>query len=91
MIPVIEGWTEQQNTWRRSFRCADFNTAFGFMTRVALAAEAMDHHPDWRNVWNLVEITLSTHSANHGAGGITALDATLAQKINEIFAQTPAS
>jgi len=52
------------------------------MSRVALAAEARNHHPDWRNVWNRVEITLTTHDA----GGITQLDADLAKDINDIFA-----
>jgi 4a-hydroxytetrahydrobiopterin dehydratase len=87
MIEPVEHWTEHcttgGNCWRRSFRFADFNAAFGFMTRVALAAEAMGHHPDWRNCWNLVEISLSTHDA----GGITEKDAALAKAINGIYGE----
>ena len=56
-------WTEQDNKLYRKFQFKDFSEAFAFMTRVALAAEKMDHHPLWTNVWNTVEIWLSTHSA----------------------------
>lgn len=56
-------WTEQNNTLYRQFEFADFSEAFAFMTRVALAAEKADHHPLWTNVWNKVEIWLSTHDA----------------------------
>lgn len=66
----------------RQFRFADFSQAFGFMTRVALAAETLDHHPDWSNVYRTVDITLSTHDA----GGLTELDFTLAAKIDAIAA-----
>jgi 4a-hydroxytetrahydrobiopterin dehydratase len=59
---------------RRSLRFADFNAAFGFMARVALAAERADHHPEWSNVYNRVEIRLSTHDA----GGLTERDFALA-------------
>ena len=68
-------WDEGANAIRRSFRFADFSAAFGFMTRVALAAEKADHHPDWSNSWNKVDVALSTHSA----GGVTALDLALAR------------
>lgn len=64
----------------RTFRFADFSEAFAFMTRVALLAEAQDHHPEWFNVWNRVEITLTTHDA----GGLSARDARMAKKINEL-------
>jgi 4a-hydroxytetrahydrobiopterin dehydratase len=64
----------------RSFRFADFSAAFGFMTRVALAAEAMDHHPEWSNVYDRVEIVLATHSAD----GVTALDVELAKAIDRL-------
>lgn len=58
---------------QRTFRFADFNAAFGFMTRVALYADKADHHPEWFNVYNRVEITLTTHDA----GGISARDAAM--------------
>jgi 4a-hydroxytetrahydrobiopterin dehydratase len=64
---------------RREIAFADFNTAFGFMSRVALKAETMDHHPEWSNVYNRVEVLLTTHDA----GGVTALDTTLARFIDE--------
>lgn len=60
---------------RRRFVFEDFGEAFAFMARVALAAEKMDHHPDWSNAWNKVDVALSTHSA----GGVTALDLALAR------------
>ncbi len=64
----------------RSLKFADFNAAFGFMTRVALIAEKMDHHPEWFNVYNRVDITLSTHDA----GGLSELDVKLAQHIDRL-------
>ena len=64
----------------RSFKFADFNEAFGFMTRVAIKAQEMDHHPEWSNVYNKVEITLSTHTAK----GLTERDVTLARFIDSI-------
>jgi 4a-hydroxytetrahydrobiopterin dehydratase len=64
----------------RSFKFADFNEAFGFMTRVAIKAQEMDHHPEWSNVYNKVEITLSTHTAK----GLTERDMTLARFIDSI-------
>jgi 4a-hydroxytetrahydrobiopterin dehydratase len=63
---------------RRAFVFADFGQAFGFMTRVALLAERMDHHPEWCNVYNLVEITLSTHDAD----GLSERDIALAHAID---------
>ncbi len=59
----------------RTFTFKDFNEAFGWMTRAALAAEKLDHHPEWFNVYNKVDVTLSTHDAD----GVTALDVTLAK------------
>ena len=56
-------WTEKDNSLYRSFRFRDFSEAFAFMTRVAIEAEKMNHHPRWTNVWNTVEIWLSTHDA----------------------------
>lgn len=67
---------------RREFRFADFSQAWAFMARVALLAEKHDHHPDWRNVWNRVEIELSTHDA----GGLSARDIALAKAIDALLA-----
>ncbi len=73
----LEGW--QEATGReaivKTFRFPDFNAAFAWMTRVALMAEKLDHHPEWFNVYNRVEVTLSTHDA----GGLTELDLRLAR------------
>lgn len=79
----LGGWQAEPagRTIRRSFAFADFNEAFAFMTRVALAAEQADHHPEWSNVWNRVDIRLTTHDA----GGLTAKDVALAKRIN-VFA-----
>jgi 4a-hydroxytetrahydrobiopterin dehydratase len=68
----------------RTLRFGDFNAAFGFMSRVALKAEKIDHHPEWFNVYNRVEITLSTHDA----GGLTTRDIELARFIDEAAAST---
>lgn len=78
-------WTpvEGREAITRTFTFANFNQAFGFMTRVALAAEAMDHHPEWTNVWNRVEVVLSTHDA----GGLTELDLHLARTMDRIAGQ----
>ena len=83
-LAALPGWSYDagRNGIARSFRFADFNAAFGFMTRVALAAEKADHHPDWSNVWNRVDILLSTHSA----GGITEKDMALARAIDRLAA-----
>ena len=75
-------WEEKNNTLYRKFEFKDFSQAFAFMTRVALAAEKMDHHPNWTNVYNTVEISLSTHSAGDI---VTEKDRKLAQKINGII------
>ena len=64
----------------RTFKFKDFNAAFGFMTRAALVAEQMNHHPEWLNVWNKVDVTLSTHDA----GGLTELDVKLAEAMDRI-------
>ena len=71
---------EGRDAIRRAFRFRDFSEAWGFMSRVALLAEAQDHHPEWSNVWNRVEIVLSTHDA----GGLSARDIRLAQAIDAL-------
>lgn len=75
-------WTEQENTLYRKFVFADFNEAFAFMTRVALLAEKMDHHPRWSNVWNTVEVWLNTHDAGNI---VTEKDRQLASAIDAIL------
>ena len=78
----LKGWkmAEGRDALTRTLKFADFSSAFGFMTRVALAAEKLDHHPEWSNVWNRVEITLSTHDA----GGLTQRDIDLAKIIDKL-------
>lgn len=77
----MSDWAEQDGKLFRIFRFADFSEAFAFMTRVALVAERMNHHPEWKNVWNTVEIRLSTHDAG---GTITDKDRRLAAAIDAI-------
>jgi 4a-hydroxytetrahydrobiopterin dehydratase len=74
-------WQEKNNALNRKFQFKDFSEAFAFMTRVALEAEKMDHHPVWTNVYNQVEISLSTHSAGDK---ITEKDRQLAKKIDAL-------
>ena len=76
-------WTEENNTLYKKFEFKDFSEAFAFMTRVALAAEKMDHHPLWKNVYNTVEIWLSTHDAGDV---VTEKDHKLAKKIDALIA-----
>jgi 4a-hydroxytetrahydrobiopterin dehydratase len=78
----LSGWTEiaGREAIGKTFTFKDFNEAFGFMARAALVAEKMDHHPEWKNVYKTVEVTLSTHDA----GGVTALDIDLAKTMNGI-------
>lgn len=73
----LSGWVEVsgRDAISKSFKFADFNTAFGFMTRVAIKADQMDHHPEWFNVYSKVDVTLSTHDA----GGVTEKDVALAK------------
>jgi 4a-hydroxytetrahydrobiopterin dehydratase len=77
----LPGWSvvDGRDAIAKAFRFKDFNQAFAFMTRVALMAEKMDHHPEWSNVYNKVEITLSTHDA----GGLTERDVRLAKFIDQ--------
>jgi 4a-hydroxytetrahydrobiopterin dehydratase len=81
----LAGWHEVsgREAIAKTFVFADFNEAFGFMTRVALIAEKMDHHPEWSNVYKTVVVTLSTHDA----GGITARDIALAEAMDRIAAR----
>ncbi|MCK5908468.1 MAG: 4a-hydroxytetrahydrobiopterin dehydratase [Caulobacter sp.] len=77
-IAQLDGWTVaegHEDAIKKTFRFADFNEAFGFMTRVALMADKLDHHPEWFNVYNRVEVLLTTHDAD----GVTELDVTLAK------------
>ncbi|MCW5770646.1 MAG: 4a-hydroxytetrahydrobiopterin dehydratase [Rhodospirillaceae bacterium] len=79
-LPSLQGWAHAGDMLRKSFKFADFNAAFAFMTRVALLAEKQDHHPEWSNVYNRVEIALSTHDA----GGISERDFRLAAAIDAL-------
>ncbi len=79
-LATLDGWSEVEgrDAIAKSFRFEDFNDAFGFMTRIALHAERLDHHPEWFNVYNRVDITLATHDA----GGVTERDVALARLID---------
>jgi 4a-hydroxytetrahydrobiopterin dehydratase len=81
-LAKLAGWSEVsgRDAISRKFVFEDFNQAFGFMTRAALIAEKMDHHPEWFNVYKNVEVTLSTHDA----GGVTELDVKLAGEMNKL-------
>ena len=83
----LKGWTELsgRDAIVKTFTFKDFNQAFGFMTRAALVAEKMDHHPEWSNVYKTVDVTLSTHDA----GGLTEKDVALAKAMDK-FAGQPA-
>src|ERR1044072_3286608 len=78
----LTGWSDvkDRDAIAKKFEFKDFNQAFGFMTRAALTAEKMNHHPEWSNVYNKVEVTLSTHDA----GGVTELDVKLAEAMEKI-------
>jgi len=76
----LEGWTLKDGKLHRSFRFGDFVAAFGFMSSAALVAESLNHHPEWFNVYNKVQVDLTTHDA----GGITDLDFRLAARMNEL-------
>jgi 4a-hydroxytetrahydrobiopterin dehydratase len=82
LLLELQGWQKNEDATaiHRSFKFTDFNEAFGFMTRVAIKAQEMDHHPEWSNVYSKVEITLTTHEAK----GLTSRDATLARFIDSI-------
>jgi 4a-hydroxytetrahydrobiopterin dehydratase len=81
----LQGWRlaeGEREAIHKSYRFTDFNAAFGFMSRVALLAEKMDHHPEWSNVYNRVEVLLTTHDA----GGVTELDLAMARFMDEAAA-----
>ncbi len=77
----LPGWELREGKLHRTFKFADFNQAWGFMSRAALIAEKMDHHPEWFNVYSTVRVDLSTHDAD----GITELDLQLAAKMNSLL------
>jgi 4a-hydroxytetrahydrobiopterin dehydratase len=81
-LAKLDGWTEVdgRDAISRKFMFKDFNEAFGFMARAALIAEKLDHHPEWFNVYNRVEVTLATHDA----GGVTERDIKLAQEMDRL-------
>lgn len=79
-LATVPGWSVASGKLHRQFQFADFSQAFAFMTRVAMVAEQMNHHPEWCNVWNKVAVDLGTHDA----GGITQRDFELAAKMNQI-------
>ena len=80
-------WSLVNGKLERTLRFADFSEAFGFISRVALAAEAMGHHPEWSNVWNRVTIALTTHDT----GGLSSLDVALARRIDALAAAAGAA
>jgi 4a-hydroxytetrahydrobiopterin dehydratase len=82
-LAALPAWTyhSDRDAISRRFTFADFNQAFGFMTRVALLAEKADHHPEWSNVWNRVDILLTTHDA----GGLSRRDVKMAGKIDVLL------
>ena len=81
-LATLKGWhiVTGRDALTKSFKFKDFSEAFAFMTRAALVAEKLDHHPEWSNVYNKVDVTLATHDA----GGVTALDVQLAEAMNAI-------
>ena len=83
LLQALPEWqpVKDRDALFRSFRFTNFNQAFGFMTRVALIAERMNHHPEWFNVYNRVDITLTTHDCN----GLSEKDLRLAQAIDAVF------
>jgi 4a-hydroxytetrahydrobiopterin dehydratase len=80
-LAALPGWALRDGKLARDFKFADFSAAFAFMTRVALAAEQLDHHPEWSNVWNRVSIELVTHDAK----GISERDVALARVISRLL------
>ena len=83
-LSQLEGWTDvdERDAIAKTFTFKNFNEAFGWMSRVAMVAEKMDHHPEWFNVYKTVEVTLATHDA----GGVTELDIKLATRMDKLAA-----
>jgi 4a-hydroxytetrahydrobiopterin dehydratase len=83
-LAALPGWSEVEgrDAISKRFVFRDFNAAFGWMTRMALLAEKMDHHPEWANVYRIVDVTLSTHDA----GGVTELDIAMAKAMENAIA-----
>ena len=79
-LEQLKDWTLKDKSIHKEFKFKDFISAFGFMTQVAFHAEKLNHHPDWKNVYNTVSITLNTHDA----GGLTELDFKLAKLIDKL-------
>ncbi|MBM3683102.1 MAG: 4a-hydroxytetrahydrobiopterin dehydratase [Actinobacteria bacterium] len=79
-VADLDGWEVADGRLGRTFRFADFSAAWGFMSRVALVAEQLGHHPDWSNVWSTVRIDLVTHDR----GGITTLDVEFARRVDAL-------
>jgi 4a-hydroxytetrahydrobiopterin dehydratase len=80
-LAQLDGWRQVGSHIEKTFRFSNFVRAFGWMTSVALCAERLNHHPDWKNVYNRVEVQLSTHDA----GGLTQLDFELAKQMDALF------
>ncbi|PRY92936.1 pterin-4-alpha-carbinolamine dehydratase [Hasllibacter halocynthiae] len=79
-LASLPEWRQADGALRRRYRFADFGEAWAFMTRCALLAEKVDHHPDWRNVWSRVDVALTTHDA----GGVTQLDVEMARAMDAL-------
>lgn len=85
-VAGLAGWQAHadRDAIQKRYRFKDFNAAFGFMARVAMYAEKLDHHPEWFNVYNSVDVVLATHSV----GGVTELDVRLARHMDEVASDT---
>ncbi len=81
VLPALAGWTSQRDALTKTFKFGSFREAMSFMTRVAFEAEELNHHPEWTNVYNRVEVRLATHDAGHK---VTAKDVELATRMQKI-------
>ena len=87
LLQTLPAWhfsAERGGLIAREFKFHDFAQAFGFMAQIAVIAESRNHHPEWFNVYNRVEVTLSTHDANEGKGGLSAKDMALAAEMERV-------